>query len=60
MTAMITQSRGVFSMTCRVTLNIGAPATRIWSLLTDANGFPRWNSTVTRVDGQIEAVFDDR
>ena len=22
-------------------------------LLTDANGFPRWNSTVTRVEGQI-------
>jgi hypothetical protein len=52
-TAIITQSRGVFSMTCRVALNIHAPAARIWSLLTDANGFPRWNSTVTRVEGQI-------
>ena len=51
--ARITQSRGVFSMTCRVALNIGAPAAHIWSLLTDANGFPRWNSTVTRVEGQI-------
>jgi len=53
MTAMITQSRGVFSMTCGVALNIRAPAAAIWRLLTDANGFPRWNSTVSRVDGQI-------
>ena len=53
MTAMITQSRGVFSMTCGVALNIHAPAAAIWGLLTDANGFPRWNSTVTRVEGQI-------
>ena len=52
-TAMITQSRGTFSMTCGVSLNIRAPAATIWNLLTDANGFPRWNSTVTRVEGQI-------
>ena len=39
-TAIITQSRGVFSMTCRVALDIHAPAARIWSLLTDANGLP--------------------
>jgi hypothetical protein len=49
----ITQSRGVFSMTCRVALDIRAPAPRIWNLLIDANGFPRWNSTVTKVEGQI-------
>jgi hypothetical protein len=52
-TAIITQERGTFSMACRVALNISAPAATIWSLLTDANGFPRWNSTVTRVEGQI-------
>ena len=52
-TAIITQSRGFFSMTCRVALDIHAPAARIWSLLTDADRFPRWNSTVTRVEGQI-------
>lgn len=40
-------------MTCGVALEIRASAGRIWSLLTDANGFPRWNSTVTRVEGQI-------
>ena len=52
-TAIISQSRGVFSMTCRVALDIRAPAARVWSLLTDANGFPHWNSTVTRGEGQI-------
>jgi len=52
-TGSVTQSRGVLSMTCRVALIIRAPAARIWGLLTDANGFPRWNSTVTRVEGQI-------
>ena len=52
-TAIIAQSRGVFSITCRVALDIRAPAARIWSLLTDADGFPRWNSTVSRVEGQI-------
>jgi hypothetical protein len=52
-TAIIAQSRRVFSMTCGVALNIRAPAAAIWSLLTDAKGFPRWNSTVTSVEGQI-------
>ncbi|HTR67399.1 MAG TPA: SRPBCC domain-containing protein [Terriglobales bacterium] len=52
-TARITKARGLFSMSCGVELNIRAPAERIWSLLTDASGFPRWNSTVTRVEGEI-------
>ena len=30
-----------------------ANAERIWALLTDAKGFPRWNSTVTSIEGQI-------
>ncbi len=52
-TARITQSRGVFSIACRVELNIQAPAAVIWNLLTDAKGYPRWNSTITRVEGEI-------
>ena len=52
-TAIVTQSSGLLSMTCRVALDINAPAGRIWSLLTDADNFPRWNSTVTSVEGQI-------
>jgi hypothetical protein len=49
----ITQSRGIFSMTCGVALPIRASAGTIWGLLTDAKDFPRWNSTVTSVEGQI-------
>ena len=52
-TAKITQSRSLFSMSCGVELNIRVPAARIWSLLTEAKDFHRWNSTVTRVEGQI-------
>jgi len=52
-TARITQSRGVFSMACRVKLNIRSAAAVIWNLLTDAEGFPRWNSTITRIEGEI-------
>jgi hypothetical protein len=32
---------------------IRAPAERIWSLLTNAGGYPTWNSTVERVVGTI-------
>jgi hypothetical protein len=52
-TAKIIQTRGLFSMTCRVEVNILAAADRIWNVLTDAAGFPRWNTTVSRIDGQI-------
>jgi len=40
-------------MTCRVEVSIRASAEVVWRLLTDAEGFPRWNSTVTRVEGDI-------
>ena len=49
----IAKTRSLFSMSCRVDVNIRARAEDIWALLTDASGFPRWNSTVTRIDGQI-------
>src|SRR5689334_19650725 len=49
----VTQTRSAFSLSCRVEVSIRASAERIWSLLTDAEGFPRWNSTVTRIEGQI-------
>ena len=49
----ILQTRRAFSLTCRVDINIRASADRVWSLLTDAPGFPRWNSTVTRIEGVI-------
>jgi len=51
--ARITQSRGMLSMSCRVELTVRAPASTLWRLLTNAKDFPRWNSTVTSVEGQI-------
>jgi hypothetical protein len=49
----ITQTRGALSMACGVEVNIRAKPERIWSLLTDAEDFPRWNSTVSKIEGQI-------
>jgi len=48
------RSQGVFFLECRVTTNIRANAKRIWSLLTDAKNFPRWNSTVVSIEGEIQ------
>jgi hypothetical protein len=47
------RTNSTFSMTCGVEVNIKANAEIVWSLLTDATGFPRWNSTVTGIEGQI-------
>ncbi|HEX3799214.1 MAG TPA: SRPBCC domain-containing protein [Verrucomicrobiae bacterium] len=47
------RTRNTFSMVCRVEIGIRAKAETIWKLLTDAEGFPRWNSTVTRIEGII-------
>jgi hypothetical protein len=49
----VTQTRSTFSLTCRVENSIDARPERIWSLLTDAKDFARWNSTVTGIDGRI-------
>ncbi|HEY7698173.1 MAG TPA: SRPBCC domain-containing protein [Vicinamibacteria bacterium] len=49
----VTQVRKAFSLRCRVDANIHATADRIWSLLTDAKDFGRWNSTVVSIEGQI-------
>jgi uncharacterized protein YndB with AHSA1/START domain len=49
----LTQTRSTFSLTYRVEVNIRAKAERIWKILTDAKDFPRWNSTVTSIEGQI-------
>jgi hypothetical protein len=40
-------------MECRVAINIAAPPANIWRLLTNAADFPRWNSTVTSITGDI-------
>lgn len=47
------RTRGPCSMKCRVAIKIRAKSDKIWNLLTDGKGFPRWNSTVTSVEGGI-------
>ena len=49
----VTKVHSAFAMVCRVEVNIHAGAQAVWSLLTDAKDFPRWNSTVTGIEGQI-------
>jgi len=54
MTAPVTSHiQGAFFLAYRVEVNVRASAPRIWNLLTDAQEFPRWNSTVTRIEGEI-------
>ncbi len=50
---IITNTNSAFSLTCGVEVNISATPDRLWTLLTDARDFPRWNSTVSSIDGQI-------
>ena len=49
----ITQTRSTFSISCRVEIAIRSKPENIWRLLTNAENFPRWNSTVSRIEGQI-------
>lgn len=47
------KTRTAFRLRCSIRRDIVAPPERIWKLLTDAARFPSWNSTVTRIDGEI-------
>ena len=49
----IAQTRGAFSLTCEVEINIQSDPEKVWRLLTNAKDFPRWNSTVSAIDGEI-------
>ncbi|MGZ6094554.1 MAG: SRPBCC family protein [Polyangiales bacterium] len=48
-----TKTKSAFRMDCAITTTIRATPERIWALLTDAAGFPRWNSTVSSMEGTI-------
>ena len=48
-----TKTGSTFRMDCAVTTTIHASPEQIWALLTDASAFPSWNSTVTRIEGDI-------
>ena len=49
----VTQTSRTFRIECAAAIDIRATPQRIWSLLTNATDFPRWNSTVTRITGTI-------
>jgi len=43
-----------FSRETTVSINIDADASIVWTLLTNASDFPRWNSTVVSLEGEIK------
>ena len=49
-----TTVKKAFSRTTSVQIDIQADASIIWVLLTNASDFPRWNSTVVSLEGDIE------
>jgi pimeloyl-ACP methyl ester carboxylesterase len=51
--ASYSQANTLLTMRCAVAVDIRAATGIVWQLLTDAEGFARWNSTVTRIEGQI-------
>lgn len=46
-------TKKTFSRETAVSIDIQADKSIIWALLTNANDFPRWNSTVIAVEGTI-------
>ncbi|MBL8909556.1 MAG: SRPBCC domain-containing protein [Archangium sp.] len=36
-----------------IAITIAAPPEVVWAVLTDASGFTRWNSTLTKLEGEI-------
>ncbi len=45
--------RSPFSRETSITINIEAAPSIVWALLTNASDFPRWNSTVVSIKGEI-------
>jgi uncharacterized protein YndB with AHSA1/START domain len=43
-----------FNRTTTISQTIDADASVIWALLTNATDFPKWNSTVISIDGEIQ------
>lgn len=46
-------TKKVFSRETAVSIDIQADPSIIWALLTNASDFPRWNSTVISIEGNI-------
>ena len=47
------KTSSVFRLEYAVTIRVKAPAARLWQLLTTAEDFPRWNSTISSIEGDI-------
>lgn len=47
------KSKSTFQMECSITNAINATPETIWSLLTDAENYTKWNSTLTSLEGDI-------
>jgi uncharacterized protein YndB with AHSA1/START domain len=48
-----TTVRTTFNRKTTVSIQINADAAIVWALLTKASDYPRWNSTVTSIEGNI-------
>ncbi|MCQ3936963.1 MAG: SRPBCC domain-containing protein [Chloroflexi bacterium] len=48
-----TTTKTTFSRETTVSVSIEADVSIVWALLTHASDFPRWNSTVTSIKGEI-------
>ncbi len=48
-----TTTKKTFSRETSVSINIQAEPKTIWALLTNAENYPKWNSTVISIDGKI-------
>jgi hypothetical protein len=48
-------SKTAFRMEYAVSINVRSTTQRIWVMLTNAANFPRWNSTIQSIEGQIAA-----
>lgn len=52
-TGTATKRASTFRLEYRVAVEIAASPDKVWALLTNAADFPRWNSTVTSIEGEI-------
>jgi len=48
------KTESTFRMACTIRCGIHAKPEQIWALLTNADAFPNWNTTVSSVRGPIE------
>jgi|HubBroStandDraft_1064217.scaffolds.fasta_scaffold132620_2 hypothetical protein len=47
------KTKTAFRMECAVEIDVQAPPGTLWAVLTNAAEFPKWNSTVSKLQGEI-------